>query len=134
MQDEIDSYAQTLADDGVVVMNDFISEDVCDELYLEISTSIEDNEIDVIEGGGYSYSELVNWGSPVATKRTARDDGMIDVFNIDDVVGEVESFKTNKKVKKNNQPGSFGVVFTGQHQCLLESICYLHSRLSRRYL
>jgi hypothetical protein len=97
MQSE-EEYAKTLVDDGVVIIEDYLDEDVCDELYSNVSETIEEEDIDVVEGGNYDYSELANWGSAVANKRTGRDDGMIDVFNVDEKLPEVGSFKSDPLV------------------------------------
>jgi hypothetical protein len=98
MQSGTEDYAKTLAEDGVVIIEDYLAEDVCDELFKDISKTIEEGDIDVVKGGDYDYSELANWGGAVANKRTGRDDGMIDVFNIDERLPEVSSFKTDSKV------------------------------------
>ncbi|WP_338729856.1 hypothetical protein [Haladaptatus sp. DJG-WS-42] len=92
------NYANTLAEDGVVVIENYLDEDRCGELYAKISNAIENEEIDVVRGDGYSYNELANWGGAVANERSGRDDGMIDVFNLDSVVPDVASFKFDKTI------------------------------------
>lgn len=93
------NHAETLAQDGIVVIDGYFEEPVCHELYDKIKTSIEMEDIDVVKGGTYKYGDLVNWGGPVANERSGRDDGMIDVFNIDDIVPQVQSFKTDKDIQ-----------------------------------
>lgn len=99
VQANTEDYAATLAEDGIVVVENYLDSTVCDELYQEISTSIESGDMDVVKGGQYSYDELVQWGGPVANERTGRDDGMIDVFNVDEAVPEVESFRNDTFVR-----------------------------------
>lgn len=98
MEAEIDRHAKTLAEEGVVTIENYFDDEKCDDLYTKISRAIEQEEIDVVKGSSHSYSELSNWGGAVANKRTGRDEGMIDVFNLDSVVPEVESFKTDEMV------------------------------------
>jgi hypothetical protein len=100
MQTETQDYARTLEEDGIVIIEDYLDEDTCNDLYKEISHEIEEGDYDVVEGGdhGYGYSDFVDWDGPVVNKRTGRDDGMLDVFNVDSAVPEVESFKTDAMV------------------------------------
>lgn len=100
MQSASEEHANSLERDGVVVIEDYLDADVCDTLYSEISEAIDGDGIDVVRGGGYSYEELVNWGGPVAEERTGRDEGMIDVFNADELFPEVASFKTDRTVNE----------------------------------
>jgi hypothetical protein len=47
------------------------------------------------------YSELAKLGEPVVNKRSGeRDDGMLDVFNVDLAVSEVADFKNEKKIQR----------------------------------
>ena len=100
MQAETQNYARTLEENGIVIIEDYLDEDTCDDLYEEISHEIEEGGYDVVEGGdhGYNYSDFVNWDGPVANKRTGRDEGMLDVFNVDSAVPEVSSFKSDEVV------------------------------------
>jgi len=102
MQAKTQGHAKTLTEDGIVIIDDYLDEETCDELYEEISHEIENGDYDVVEGGdhGYDYSDFVNWGSPVVNKRTGRDDGMLDVFNVDLAISEVKSFKTDEMVNE----------------------------------
>lgn len=96
--EELQEHAETLAEDGIVIIEDYLDADVCDQLYDSISETIESRDIDVVEGGDYSYREFVEWSGAVANKRTGSDEGMIDVFNMDEVVPEVKSFKTDSGI------------------------------------
>jgi hypothetical protein len=101
MQAEAQSYAKTLAQDGVVIVENYLDDNTCDELYEEISDEIESGDIDVVQGGqDYSYSDFVNWDGAVANERSGRDDGMMDVFNVDELVPEVREFKTDEEVQR----------------------------------
>jgi hypothetical protein len=95
-------HSKTLADDGIVIIEDFLAPETCDDLYEEISEEIENGDFDKVDGAehDYSYRDFVNWGGPVAIERRGRDDGMIDVFNVDDVVPEVSDFKSNELVNE----------------------------------
>jgi len=100
MQAETQNYARTLEENGIVIIEDYLDEDTCDDLYEEISHEIEEGDYDVAEGGnhGYNYSDFVDWDGPVVNKRTGRDEGMLDVFNVDSAVPEVNSFKSDEMI------------------------------------
>ena len=102
MQFETQRHAKALAEDGIIIIDNYLDKETCDEFYDEISYEIENGDYDVVEGGNheYSYDDFVNWGSPVVNKRTGRDDGMLDVFNVDLAISEVESFKTDEMVNE----------------------------------
>ena len=91
-------YAQQLKSDGVVAIEGYLDEDTCQRLFEDIRDPINNERMDVVDGGEFSYEELSNWDGAVANKRHARDEGMIDVFNIDDVIPEVESFKLDADI------------------------------------
>jgi len=77
------SHAETLRQRGVVVVEDYIEPDVCDEMRRAIESALENDEVTVYEGK-MDYIDLVNAGKPVMNERTGdTDDGMIDVFNVD---------------------------------------------------
>ncbi|MFA9518184.1 hypothetical protein ACERIT_13375 [Halopenitus sp. H-Gu1] len=100
MEAEIQDYAETLNEDGIVIIDNYLDESTCEELYEEISREIEEGGYDVVEGGDheYGYNDFANWGSPVVNKRSGRDEGMLDVFNVDMAVSEVASFKSDEMV------------------------------------
>lgn len=95
---DVANYAKTLAEDGVVAIEGYFDDENCDELYTEISNAIEQEDIDVVKGGEYGYDKLANWDGVVANERRGRDEGMIDVFNLDSVVPEVASFKSDEMI------------------------------------
>lgn len=97
----VEEHSQTLHNEGLVIVEDFIDEEQCEELYNNISTTIENGDIDIVEGGeeDFDYSDLANWGGPVIKKRTGRDEGMIDVFNIDERISTVKDFKNDEFVR-----------------------------------
>lgn len=102
MQSAVQDHAETLREDGVVIIEDFMSASTCDNLYQEITQEVEDGNYDVVEGGNhdFNYSDFVNWGGPVVNKRSGRDEGMLDIFNVDEALPEVKSFKDDSEVKR----------------------------------
>jgi len=93
-------YAERLASDGVVTINQYFEEGTCDELFESIKASIENGRMDVVEEGEHTYTELANWGGAVANERRPPDDGMIDVFNIDEAISKCDSFKTDPEINE----------------------------------
>jgi hypothetical protein len=102
MQGTPQDQGETLREDGFVVIEDYLEAETCNTLYERISHEIEDGDFDLVEGEDheYSYSDFVDWDGPVANKRIGRDDGMIDVFNVDSVVPEVSDFKNDEDVNE----------------------------------
>jgi hypothetical protein len=100
METKIQSHSKTLSEDGFVVIKNHFDDDTCDGLYKRMSHSIEEGDFDMVGGDDhkYNYGDFVNWDGPVANKRTGRDDGMIDVFNVDTIAPDVNSFKTDETI------------------------------------
>jgi len=93
-------YAERLASDGVVIIDQYFDDDTCDQLFEGIKSCIENGRMDVVEEGEYTYAELANWSGAVANERKLPDDGMIDVFNIDDSIPECDSFKMDPEINE----------------------------------
>jgi hypothetical protein len=102
METEIANHARTLAEDGVVVIEDYLDEGTCEELYEQLAEDISAENIDRVTGTdhGYTYRDFVEWGGPVAVERAGRDEGMIDVFNVDGIVPEVDSFRQDNGINE----------------------------------
>ncbi|WP_092688431.1 phytanoyl-CoA dioxygenase family protein [Halorientalis regularis] len=91
------SHAETLTRDGIVVIDDYLDADVCDEIYESVVEAAEGGEFDVA-GEDPSYADLRNWDGPVVNKRSGSDEGMWDMFNVDHVNDDVADVKEDESI------------------------------------
>jgi hypothetical protein len=93
-QEHSKSLARTLADDGVVLVEDYLDEATCDQIRTSVETALADGMQEAPDDAG--YGDLVAFGEPVLKRRSGeRDDGMLDIFNMDGAVPELREFKTD---------------------------------------
>ena len=93
---EIDTLARELADNGVISVEGYLSERLCDEIREEVKTALDD--------GTYEYADDdMTGGEMMAASRTIvhersgeDDDGMLDIFNIDESIDEIRDIKTDE--------------------------------------
>lgn len=90
--------AQALSDEGIATIEGYIDEKVCEELY-ETIVNLEEEGLDVAEGD-YGYRDLAGWDGAVISKRKGRDEGMWDIFNIDQEVPEFASIKKDPTINE----------------------------------
>ncbi len=83
---------------GVITVHEYMAPEQCDRIYDEIRDQIQEGQIDQVESGEYSYGELVRWGGPVANRRSGWDEGMLDIFHIDQNVSRAGEFKSDPQV------------------------------------
>jgi hypothetical protein len=100
-QDQVETHTDTLRFDGIVVIEDYLDPETCDDIRTRIEEVLNDDDLTIVEGGEMSYHEFANMGEPVVNKRSGeRDDGMLDVFNVDLVVREVAEFKNDEMIRQ----------------------------------
>lgn len=90
-------YAQTLAADGVVVVEDYLSQGTCDAIRTAVEETLDAGIAEARPGDG--YDDHVARGEPVLKRRSGeRDDGMLDIFNMDLAIPELAEFKSDEFV------------------------------------
>jgi hypothetical protein len=97
-EDKHAEYADILARDGIVVIEDYLDEETCDELYERVISGIEDDRYadgDEFDG----YQPMANADQPVLNERTGADEGMFDIFNMDTVVEELKNIEVDEDVQ-----------------------------------
>lgn len=96
--DDPEQHVAELREDGITIIEGYLDDDVADELYEKITRSLESNEF--ADGDDYNgYHEMANADKPVANERTGTDEGMTDIFNMDRVVDDIRSIKTDSQIK-----------------------------------
>jgi hypothetical protein len=87
-------HAETLARDGIVVVEDYMDAETCDRIRERVEEALDEGMAEARPDE--DYADLVARGEPVLKRRSGeRDDGMLDVFNMASVVPELEEFKTD---------------------------------------
>lgn len=100
-QDQLEGHTETLRSDGIVIIEDYLDSETCEEMRTKIEGILGNEDLTTVEGGQMGYSELASMGEPVVNKRSGeRDDGMLDVFNVDLAVPEVAEFKNDEKIQR----------------------------------
>jgi len=91
-------YAAILAEDGIVVIDDYLDEETCDDLYERVVTGIEDDRY--ADGDEFErYQAMANADRPVLNERSGADEGMLDIFNMDTVVEELRDVKNDEDIQ-----------------------------------
>jgi ectoine hydroxylase-related dioxygenase (phytanoyl-CoA dioxygenase family) len=96
---EYGQYTKDLAENGIVVIQDFLDSQRCDDLYHEIRKKSESGDFEIADGGE-DYNDLATAGETVVLKRTGVDEGMWDIFNIDLSIPKCKDIKNNKTIRK----------------------------------
>jgi len=94
---EVNSHAKTLARDGIVIIEGYLDDDVCEEVYESVAEAAENGIFDIADES-HSYSDKMNWGGPVVNKRSGTDEGMWDIFNVDYVNDDVAGVKDDRTI------------------------------------
>jgi len=93
--DDIDSLGARLAADGVVAVEDYLDEETCDSYRERVETALENDEFD-FANESTSASEMMSASSTMVNRRSGEDDdGMLDIFNIDQTIPEIREIKTD---------------------------------------
>jgi len=93
-----EAYAARLAERGVVAVEEYVPADRCDRFRSEIEAVLEDLPSAPPDAG---YGDLAAWDGAVVKQRSGDwDAGMLDVFNIDAAVPDLESFRTDPFIER----------------------------------
>lgn len=88
--------AKKLSKDGLVTIKDYFTKSHCDDIYREVRQIIDEEKCDVIpKSENPGFSTLSSWDGTVISKRSGRDEGFYDIFNIDEMVSRLEDFKND---------------------------------------
>jgi hypothetical protein len=91
------THARTLAEDGVVVIRDYLDPETCDGIRAIVEGALAEGLPEA--RAAESYNDLVARGEPVVKRRSGeRDDGMLDIFNTGVIAEELAAFKTDEFV------------------------------------
>jgi len=90
-----DKYARDLAENGVVIIEDYLSPETCDELREKLIEAIEQGAFTESESG-WDAETMATHEDPIVNRRKGDDEGTLDIFNIDEVVPEFRDIKNDQ--------------------------------------
>jgi hypothetical protein len=84
-----------LKKNGIIIIEDYLSSEKCDELKNEIDELLEQGTVGW-ETGSVGYGKLAGRDEVVVNERSGEnDDGMLDIFNIDLEIGKIKDIKND---------------------------------------
>jgi len=93
----LDKHVAELRENGITIIEGYLETQMADDLCDQIIGSLESDEF--ASGDDYNgYHKMSNAVEPVANKRTGTDEGMIDIFNMDLVIDEIEAIKSDPQI------------------------------------
>ena len=98
MEAKTEHLATNLHRDGIVIVEDYVEERTCDDFREEIESRLSDGmKTSEPEMG---YGDLANAGEPIVDQRSGdRDDGMLDIFNMDLAVPKLKDLKEDEFIQ-----------------------------------
>lgn len=92
-QRAVSDHARTLSEDGIVVVEDYLDPGTCDEVREAVEGRLEADDLAAARPED-NFGDHAARDEPVLKRRSGeRDDGMLDIFNMDLVVDELREFK-----------------------------------------
>lgn len=92
-----DRHVAELRENGITIVENYLDEETAESFYERITGSLDSDEF--ARGDEYAtYGEMANADEPVADRRTGTDEGMIDIFNMDTVVPDIEKIKSDPDI------------------------------------
>jgi hypothetical protein len=91
---EVDELAEELNEEGVISVEGYLEPDICDEIREEVETKVENDEFEKSEDA----SNLMEASRTVLVERGGEwdwDQGMLDIFNIDETIPETSEVKSD---------------------------------------
>lgn len=90
---DVDSLGEELARNGVVSVTGYLDGDKCDEIRQRIQDLLDNDELEFADGS-MTGSEMMSSSRTIVCERSGDDDdGMLDIFNIDETVSEIRDIK-----------------------------------------
>lgn len=94
----VEPLARTLAEQGIVVVEDYLPAGTCEEIRSEVEAALEGDGLSAANPED-DYADHVARGEPLVKRRSGeRDDGMLDLFNMELRVPGLASFKDDEFV------------------------------------
>jgi hypothetical protein len=95
-----DALARELAENGVVSVEGYLDEDTCNDMRREVQDLLASDELKVADDP-MTGSEMMSASQSIVNERGGEnDDGMLDIFNIDETIPEIHDIKTNEFISE----------------------------------
>jgi hypothetical protein len=105
---ETNELAEELKQEGVISVEKYLAPDACDKIREEVKESLENDKFEVA-GEDMTGVEMSNASRTIVNRRSGKDDdGMLDIFNIDETIPEVGEIKNDDYISSiiNEAAGS----------------------------
>jgi hypothetical protein len=91
--EDIDALGKELAENGVVSVPGYLDEQICNELRQRIEELLDNGELEFADDS-MTGNEMMNSSRTIVCERSGEDDdGMLDIFNIDETITEIRDIK-----------------------------------------
>lgn len=91
--EDIDTLGTELAENGIVSVPGYLDEEKCDEIRQRIEDLLDNDELEFADDD-MTGSEMMSSSRTIVCERSGEDDdGMLDIFNIDESVPEIRDIK-----------------------------------------
>lgn len=98
MEEKIERLAKYLSRDGIVIAEDYVEESTCNEIRKKIESRLSEGM--KTSEPGMNYADLASAGEPIVDQRSGdRDDGMLDIFNMDLAVPQLKNLKEDEFIQ-----------------------------------
>jgi hypothetical protein len=97
-----EKYARELDEKGIVVIENYLDTETCESIYEEIMAQINQDKLkraEEFEDANQGYNAMANAGEPVLHERTGADEGMLDIFNMQMAVEELNEIEDDDSIE-----------------------------------
>jgi hypothetical protein len=90
---DIESLSTELAENGVVSVTGYLEDQQCDEICQQITDLLDSDDLEIADDS-MTGGEMMNSSRTIVNERSGEDDdGMLDIFNIDESIPEIRDIK-----------------------------------------
>jgi len=90
--ENIDALARELDSNGVISVEGYLSEQLSDEIREEVKSALDEDTYESADDD-MTGSEMMAASRTIVNERSGEDDGMLDIFNIDESIEEIRDIK-----------------------------------------
>lgn len=95
-REDTDGLARELAQNGVVSVEGYLDTETCDDIREQVKELLDNDELEFADEE-MSGSEMMNASRTIVNRRSGKDDdGMLDIFNIDESIPKIKDIKQDE--------------------------------------
>jgi hypothetical protein len=120
-REDTDGLARELAQNGVVSVEGYLDTETCDDIREQVKELLDNDELEFADEE-MSGSEMMNASRTIVNRRSGQDDdGMLDIFNINESIPKIEDIKHDQFI-------SSIIDGAGDEDCAPENINVYYNR------